>query len=88
MTAYAKPVCPKDERSPISRRQFVEQRLCLFKIERVEAFGEPAVDRSEKLASLIPLALIAPDPGKAGGGAKLEHLGALTLLLSRWPVGS
>lgn len=23
--------------------------------------------------------LIAPDPGKAGGGAKLEHLGALTL---------
>jgi len=33
------------------KQQLVEQRL---------AFGEPAVDRREKLASLIPLALIAP----------------------------
>jgi hypothetical protein len=33
-----------------------EQRLGLFQIERVEAFGEPAVDRSEKLAGLIRLA--------------------------------
>ena len=32
------------------KQQLVEQRL---------AFGEPAVDRSEKLACLIPLALIA-----------------------------
>ena len=32
------------------KQQLVEQRL---------AFGEPAVDRREKLASLIPLALIA-----------------------------
>jgi hypothetical protein len=37
--------------------QLVEQSLRLLQIERVEAFGEPAVDRSEKLASLIPLAL-------------------------------
>jgi hypothetical protein len=37
----------------------VEQRLSLFQIERVEAFGEPAVDRSEKLAGLVPLSLIA-----------------------------
>ena len=35
----------------------VEQRLCLFQIERVEAFGDPAVDRSEKIAGLIRLAL-------------------------------
>ena len=37
--------------------QLVEQRLRLFQIERVEAFGEPAVDRSEKIASLIPWAI-------------------------------
>jgi hypothetical protein len=43
-----------------SRRQSVEQRLSLFQIARVKPFGEPAVDRSEKLASLIPLALVAP----------------------------
>ena len=43
-----------------SRRQLVEQRLGLFQIERVEAFGEPALDRGEQIASLIPLALIAP----------------------------
>jgi hypothetical protein len=32
--------------------QLVEQFLSLFQIERVEAFGEPALDRGEKLASL------------------------------------
>ena len=32
-------------------RQLVEQRLGVFQIERVEAFGEPAVDRSEKIAA-------------------------------------
>jgi hypothetical protein len=42
--------------------QFVQQRLSLFQIERVEAFGEPAVDWSEKIAGLVPLALIAPEP--------------------------
>jgi hypothetical protein len=43
-------------------RQLLKQRLSLFQIERVEAFSEPAVDRSEKLASRIPLALLAPKP--------------------------
>ena len=36
-----------------------------LQIERVEALGEPAVDRSEKIAGLIPLALIAPEPRHA-----------------------
>src|SRR5215469_4405591 len=39
--------------------------LGLLQIKRIEPFGEPAVDRSEKLASLIPLALIAPEPRHA-----------------------
>jgi hypothetical protein len=39
--------------------QFVEQSLGLLQIKRVEALGEPAIDRSEKIAGLIPLVLIA-----------------------------
>ena len=35
----------------------------LFQIERVEAFGKPVIDRSKKFAGLIPLTLIAPEPG-------------------------
>jgi hypothetical protein len=45
--------------------QFVKESLSLFQIERVEAFGESAVDRSGKIAGLIPLALIAPEPRHA-----------------------
>jgi len=33
--------------TPRSCRQFVEQRLSIFQIERVEAFSEPAVDRTQ-----------------------------------------
>src|SRR5271169_428537 len=35
----------------LSGVQLIEQCLGLFQIERVEAFGEPAVDRSEKIAA-------------------------------------
>ena len=51
-------------------RQLVEQRLGLLQIERVEAFGEPAVDRSEQFASLLRLPLIAPEPRHAHRGAQ------------------
>ena len=44
--------------------QLVKQRLGVLQIERVEAFGEPAVERSERIAGLIPLALIALEPAK------------------------
>jgi hypothetical protein len=44
---------------------------------RVKALGKPAVDRSEKLARLIPLALIAPETGHAHRGAQLPGLGLL-----------
>ena len=46
----------------VSGVQLIEQRLGLLQIERVEAFGEPAIHRREKLAGLIPLALIASEP--------------------------
>jgi hypothetical protein len=39
--------------------QLVKKRLGLLQIERVEAFGEPAIDRGEKSAGLILLALVA-----------------------------
>jgi hypothetical protein len=40
--------------------RLVEQNLTLFQIERVEAFGEPAMERSEKIAGFRALALVAP----------------------------
>ena len=62
------------------QRQLVEQRLRLLQIERVEAFGEPAVDRSKQFARLLHLALIAPEVSEAHGRAELPGLG---LLLTR-----
>ena len=64
----------------LSSCQFIEQRLGLFQIERVEAFSEPAVDRSEKIARLIPLALIAPETGEAHRRAQFP---GLCLLIAR-----
>ena len=62
--------CRKNERSALSCRQLVEQRLSLLQIERIEPFGEPAVNRSEKFASLLLLALVAPEPRHAHRGAE------------------
>ena len=42
------------------RRQRIEQGLGLLKIARIEAFGEPAIDGSEKVAGFIPLSLAGP----------------------------
>jgi hypothetical protein len=42
----------------LSSYKLVEQHLGLLQIGRIEAFGEQAVDRSEKLASLGPLTLV------------------------------
>jgi hypothetical protein len=46
--ACARSDCRKNECSTLSNSQFLQQRLSLFQIERIEAFGEPAVDRGEK----------------------------------------
>ena len=45
--------------------QLIKQRLRFLQIERVEAFSEPLVDRSEQFASLLLLPLIAPQPRHA-----------------------
>jgi len=42
---------PLPFRNSLSGVQLVEQGLGLLQIERVEAFGEPAIDRSEQFAN-------------------------------------
>ena len=49
--------------SPVitSSRQLVEQRLCFFEIEGVEAFCEPVVSRCEEITCLGTAALVAAE---------------------------
>jgi hypothetical protein len=42
---------PECLRNIASDGQVLEQPFCLFQIDRVEAFGEPAIDRSKEIAS-------------------------------------
>jgi hypothetical protein len=55
-------------------------RLRLLQIARVEALSEPAVDRSQKIAGLLHLALVAPEVREA-------HLGGARSNLARFLVG-
>ena len=68
MTECARPGCRRNEAPALLSCQFVEQGLGLLQIERIEPFGEPAVDRREKIAGLIPFALVAPEPRHAHRG--------------------
>jgi N-acylglucosamine 2-epimerase (GlcNAc 2-epimerase) len=44
---------------------------------RIKPFGEPAVDRSWKIASPITFSLVAPEPRHAHGGAQFPGFGLL-----------
>ena len=57
--------------------QVREQRFRFLKVARVEAFGEPGVERGEEGAGGVAFALALPEPRQAGGGAQLERLGLL-----------
>src|SRR6266851_902942 len=59
--------------------ELIEQRLRLFQIGRVEALGEPAVERCEKIAGFGVKALVAAEPGEARGCAQFPELGLLLL---------
>src|SRR4029077_3482701 len=61
-----------------SSSELVQQRLRLFQIARVESFGEPTIDRSEKLASFVPLTLVVPEPRHAHGGAEFPRFRLLS----------
>jgi hypothetical protein len=57
-----------------SCRRRVEQRLRVLEVARVEPLGKPPVDRSEQFASLLRLALVAPEPRKARSSAEFPGL--------------
>src|ERR1700720_793522 len=61
----------------VSSAEFVEQRLCIFEVGGVEAFGEPAVDRREEVAGFGAPTLVSAEPGEAHGGAQFPELGLL-----------
>src|SRR6516164_10662305 len=50
--------------------QFVEQRLGLFQVGGVEAFGKPGVDRGEQGRRLLRPALLLAQAGEARCGAQ------------------
>jgi hypothetical protein len=62
-------------RTSLSGTQLIEQRLCLFQIGSVEAFGEPVVDVGEHGARLVALALRREQPGETRRRAQLQELG-------------
>ena len=64
-----------------SSGQLVEKRLRFLQIASVKPLFKPTVDRSEKLASLIPLALTAQEPRHAHCRAEFQDL-----LLCRWAM--
>ena len=51
----------------------LQQCLSLLQIELIEAFGKPAVERSDKLAKLNLLALIAPEAAQIHQRSKQEN---------------
>jgi hypothetical protein len=55
-----------------SRTQLVEQRLGVFQVGGVEAFGEPAVDFGQHRARLVAFALFVEQPSEACRGAQLR----------------
>src|SRR5271167_3634277 len=61
-------------RGSVTLIEIVEQRFRLFEIGRVEAFGEPAVDRCEKGPGFGVSTLVAAEPGEARGGAQFPEL--------------
>src|SRR5215467_3749590 len=70
---------PPRSKDETGSRQLIEQRLGILQDRRAEAFGEPAVDRGEQVTGLGAFALVAPEPGEAGGGAQLPKFGVLPL---------
>jgi len=51
--------------------EFLQQRLRLDEVPRVEALGEPAVDRSEERARLVAATLVTQQPREARRRAQL-----------------
>ena len=61
----------------VLRRQFLQQRLRVLQIERLEALRKPTINRSQQFARLPHLALVAPETREAHGGAQFPGFGLL-----------
>lgn len=59
--------------------QSLQQGPGLLQILRVETFGEPLVDRSEKFTSFYFFALLLPQASKTRGGAEFPGFSALLM---------
>jgi hypothetical protein len=66
-------------RGSITLIEIVKQRLRVFEVLCVEAFGEPAIDRREEVSGFGGAALVATEPGEARGSAQFPELGLLLL---------
>ena len=55
----------------------VEQIVRIPQVRRLEALGEPGVERGEKIFGLSSLALLRPEAGEGGRCAELERSGLL-----------
>src|SRR5438477_6180725 len=55
--------------------QLLQQGLGVLQVPRVEALGEPGVDRGEEGAGLVALALVLPERREPCGRAQLEEPG-------------
>jgi len=51
--------------------------LGLLQVKRVEALGEPAIDRGEKIVALLSLAPIAPQPRQGCSGTHFKGFRSL-----------
>src|SRR5262249_21695323 len=58
-------------------RQLIEQRFGVLQDGRVEAFGEPVVDRREEITGFGALPLVAPEAGKAHRSPQLPEFRTL-----------
>ena len=59
--------------------QLVEHCPRILEVRRVEAFGEPAVDRGEQVMGFGAAISVAAEPGEGDGGAQFPQLGLLLL---------
>src|SRR5579863_6867695 len=59
--------------SGVNVTKLIEQRLRLFKIARIEAFGEPTVDFRKHCARLVTAAGIAKESSESCGRPQLQR---------------
>jgi CreA protein len=65
----------------VALRQCLQQRLGILEIGRVEALGEPAVDRRQQVVSLLALTLLLPQASEAHGSTEFQRPGLLQTIV-------